>query len=81
MKRSRMEIIYDILTSIDRGVKSKTRIMYAANLDWRSFSKYISFLEEEGFVSRNGNGYVLTEKGRIFISKLREIEELLTVTI
>jgi len=79
MKRSRFEIIYDILSCLERGSSTKTRLMYAANLDWRNFSRYASYLEEEGLIAYNGGCYTITEKGRTLLNKLRESLELLCV--
>lgn len=78
MKRSRMEIIFEIMKNVDAGVRTKTRLMYASNLDWRSFSKYISFLEEEGFVVCTNDSYRLTDKGKLLLQKMKEVAEILS---
>ncbi|MBO8180249.1 MAG: hypothetical protein H0Z19_07195 [Archaeoglobus sp.] len=78
MKRSRMEIIFEIMKNVDAGVSTKTRLMYASNLDWRSFSKYISFLEEEGFVVCTNDSYRLTDKGKLLLQKMKEVAEILS---
>lgn len=76
MRRSRMEIIFEILKNVEDGIGAKTRLMYASNLDWRNFSRYISFLEEKGFVVCSGDSYKLTEKGKLLLQKMREVAEL-----
>ncbi len=73
-----MEIIFEILKNIESGVSAKTRLMYASNLDWRNFSRYISFLEEEGFVVSSDGTYKLTSKGKLLLQKMREVAEILS---
>ncbi len=73
-----MEIIFEIMKNVDAGVSTKTRLMYASNLDWRSFSKYISFLEEEGFVVCTNDSYRLTDKGKLLLQKMKEVAEILS---
>ena len=73
-----MEIIFEIMKNVDAGVSTKTRLMYASNLDWRSFSKYISFLEEEGFVVCTNDSYRLTDKGKLLLQKMKEVTEILS---
>ncbi|NPA62478.1 MAG: hypothetical protein GXN95_02870 [Methanococci archaeon] len=63
-KRSQFEVIFEILHIIKEGEKVKTRIMYAANLDWRNFSKYMDFLIGHGFIKKDKNEkFELTELG------------------
>ncbi|MEM2191934.1 MAG: winged helix-turn-helix domain-containing protein [Archaeoglobaceae archaeon] len=79
MKRSRIEIIFEILKALDSGVTTKTRLMYASNLDWRNFSRYVDYMLKEGLIATKGNEYRLTEKGRSLLVKLREISQILSL--
>lgn len=76
MRRSRWEIVRSILESIDRGIRGKSRLMHATNLDWRIFERYTSYLEQEGYVKYNGKGYEITEKGKGLLKKLKELNEM-----
>ncbi len=82
--RNRWEIIRDILkATIDDKKIKKTRILQKAYLDWRTFNRYFDYLLTEGLIEKRiGEGnpdecYMITEKGRIFMKKLKELEEVL----
>lgn len=79
MKRSRSEIIFEILKALDSGITTKTRLMYASNLDWRNFSKYVDYLIKEGLIATKDNEYRLTEKGKSILTKLMEISQILSL--
>ena len=67
-RRSRMEMYFDILHSIDGGEEKPTRIMYKANLCWVVASERIEWLENQGFISsaetEGRRTYHLTDRGR-----------------
>ncbi|MCX9011926.1 MAG: hypothetical protein OIN66_12480 [Candidatus Methanoperedens sp.] len=82
-KRSRWELIYDVLrvTSEEKDAK-KTRIMQRAYLDWRNFKKYFELLLEKGFIVKCNSppdGYKITEKGLELLERLRNVDEIRTV--
>lgn len=79
MKRSRMEIIFEILKAVESGVNTKTRLMYASNLDWRNFSRYISYMLKEQLICCNSERFYLTDKGKKLLTKFREISEILNL--
>jgi predicted transcriptional regulator len=66
--RQRINIIADILNVAGSGAK-KTKIMYVANLSYQLLEKYLEETVNIGFVRFNGNGYEVTEKGRLFLEK------------
>jgi|Deesub1362B_J571_1020462.scaffolds.fasta_scaffold08319_4 predicted transcriptional regulator len=66
--RSRLEIIADILKAAGDGSR-KTRIMYFANLSYRLLERYLARVIEARLLSRNGERYEITEKGKIFLEK------------
>jgi predicted transcriptional regulator len=63
-----MDIIADILNVASSGAK-KTKIMYIANLSYQLLEKYLQETLGIGFVRFNGDGYEITEKGRLFLEK------------
>ncbi|ADC65839.1 conserved hypothetical protein [Ferroglobus placidus DSM 10642] len=78
IKRSKWEITYAILKSIQNGEKSKTRIMYEAYLDWRNFSRYIKFLIDKNLVvEKNGGKLEITQKGEKILKIMEELIELI----
>jgi predicted transcriptional regulator len=81
-KRERTEIISAILAAAGDGVTAKTRLMYKTNLDTRAIKKYLGLLTEKGFLRDEGNddghsSYHLTEEGRRFLERSRELDGML----
>ncbi len=82
-RRSRLEIILNILSAVRDGVDKPTRIMYAANLSWRPSQRVLSSLMEQGLVEvRVGSGkfrkrYVITEKGANVLDYFEKANEVL----
>ncbi len=83
-ERNRWEIIRDILkATIDDTKVKKTRILQKAYLDYRTFNRYFNFLNDEGFITKyKANGcnkecYMITDKGKAFIKKLKELEDVM----
>jgi predicted transcriptional regulator len=79
-KRSRWELIYDVLKVTYEEKKSKkTRIMQRAYLDWRNFQKYFELLIDKGFIAKCNNvpdNYEITEKGMKLLERLRKVDEI-----
>lgn len=82
MKRSRHMIISQILDVCSSGA-SKTRIVYQANLNFRTVSPYIELLTKNGLIeSKNGRTilYKTTEKGFKLQENFRNIDGSLSLT-
>ncbi len=82
MKRSRHKIISEILDICKVGA-SKTRIVYQANLNFRTVNPYIDMLIKNDLVEINHGNTILyktTEKGINLLDNFKqihcEIEEL-----
>ena len=80
-KRSRIDIIGDILLSIrDKGGEIKpTHLMYKSNLSHSQMKSYLEELVEKSFIQKtkkeNYEYIILTDKGFNFIQKLKEMKE------
>ena len=83
-RRSRTEVIIDILTEALRGAK-KTRIMYRANLNFLRFKKYLSELLDGSLIAMVNNPdsggvvYKTTEKGKALLEVLKKVERFISV--
>ena len=72
VRRSRLEIYFDVLEVIDKGTNIPTRIMYETNLSWTAacsvFDTLINsdFIKEERWMS--SKRYHITEKGKNALS-------------
>ena len=79
-KRSRSDIIGDMLTSIrEKGEIKPTHLMYKSNLSHTQMQSYLEELVEKNFVKKiNKSDYeyfTLTPKGYEFLQKLSEMKE------
>jgi predicted transcriptional regulator len=63
-----MEIVADILRATGRGAR-KTKIMYAANLSFKVFQKYLQDSINIGFINSNDGFYQVTENGELFLKR------------
>lgn len=77
MRRSRVEVVADILRATNGVGATKTQIVYRANLNFKLASRYLQHLLEKGYIEeaeRNGKKvYLATQKGQAFLRKLFEI--------
>ena len=79
-KRSRHTIISQIL-DICRGGASKTRIVYQANLNFRTVDPYIDLLIKNNLIeAKRGNRilYETTERGKALREDFEQINSQLT---
>jgi len=80
-KRSRVDIIYDMLQVIqDKGGKIKpTHLMYKANLSHNQMKGYLDDLLSKGFLEKNNvsnrSMIFLTKKGRDLFIKYKQMKE------
>ncbi len=81
MKRSKFEIISEILLSCSNSGTNITKIVYRVNLNFKVAQQYLDYLVQNELIEVIENGkkkkYVATEKGRDFVRKFREINESL----
>lgn len=83
-KRTRIEIIYDMLRTIQsKGGKIKpTHLMYKANLSHNQMKQYLDELSAKGFVADEKVGkeerkmLVLSDKGNAFINQFNQMKEM-----
>jgi len=47
-RRSKLEIMLNVLGTIERGIDKPTRIMYSANMSWNPTQKVLDKLVKEG---------------------------------
>lgn len=72
MRRSRIDIIIDVLEAAKAGV-NKTGIVYQANLNFTLAGKYLDLLQERGLMENRLDKYITTEKGKVFLQKAQDI--------
>ena len=80
-RRSRMEIIHDMLAAIQKkgGLIKPTHLMYKANLSHQLMKEYVNELMEKQLMSEDIDEgkkvYVITEKGNEFLAQYRKMCE------
>jgi len=80
-KRSRMQIIFDMLNLINNkhGRIKPTHLMYKANLSHKQMSLYLEELTKKGLVSseeeKGKKEIILTKKGKDFLIKYAQMIE------
>jgi len=80
-RRGEVQILTDILTLSLKGAKS-THLMYKANLSYSTLRKYLSSALRRGLVSKvcDDDGsvvYCITERGRLILERLNEVNYVL----
>ncbi len=85
VRRSRLDIYFDVLDVIDKGTKKPTRIMYETNLGWTSLCNVFETLINSDFIReekwKNSKRYYITEKGKNALSyHLKSLEGLFIVS-
>ena len=76
-RRSRIELLVDVLRAIYKGRRSPSRVVYAAKLSYDRVVKHITFLEEQGLIQRlegQKKRYEITGRGADVIKYFDEIE-------
>lgn len=80
MRRGKYEIISDILDNA-RNPKTKTSIVYGANLSFEQAGKYLDMLIQNGLmekIAEKNTKYKTTEKGREFVQGYNELENIVS---
>jgi len=78
-RRDRMQIMISILDTCTRGA-NKTRIVYQANLNFRTVNPYLDLLEERGLIqitTDKNTLYKTTPKGLDLIENFDNINKIL----
>lgn len=82
-RRSRVEVIIDILTEALKGA-NKTRIMYRANLNFLRFNCYLSEMLENGLLIEENHDdgrvvYKVTKNGKALLETLRKAQQFMSI--
>jgi predicted transcriptional regulator len=82
-RRGEVQILIEILAISLRGVKV-THLMYKANLSYSTLHKYLSAMSKQGLIIEafKDDGSVMyraTEKGKLVLGKLKEVQCVLHV--
>ena len=73
-KRSKYEIVHDILEAISPG-ENIMYIMYKSNLSYTVTRKYVDRLKAKGLIMQKDRTYYLTEKGIKLLDVLKQYKQ------
>jgi predicted transcriptional regulator len=78
-RRSKYEIIYDILSTLLESPLHKTLLIYNAKVDTRQAKRYLNYLLMLGLIEYvQGEKIIrITDKGRRYLQLYKEISDLL----
>ena len=84
-RRSRLQIVVDVLRIIDGGCRKPTRIMYKSNLSGRPLTRILDRLVNDGLVKieeiKHGrymhSRYTITSRGKRVLEAYRDLGALL----
>ena len=87
VRRSKLELILDVLEAVMNDTEKPTRIMYEANLSWTILNEILSSLVSQSLLEeidtsrsrdrRNNRVYRITKKGETVVRFYRNAEKLL----
>lgn len=75
-RRGKLDIIAEVLAYCEQP-KTKTSIMYNANLNYAQLKVHMDTLLAQGLLVKAGNKYVVTEKGFRFLELFLQLNDLL----
>jgi predicted transcriptional regulator len=81
-KRSKGQIIAEILTRCQRDGASKTKVVYASGLNFLTIKPYLATLDKNGLIEIVPGSYPLyriTQKGEDALVHLRALEKLIPI--
>ena len=86
-RRSKLEIMLEVLSAVINGIDKPTRIMYAVNLSWRPTKSLLSSLVDQGLLTmketpgggRSKRSYGITEKGTNTLRYFDGLKEIIEV--
>lgn len=87
-RRSKFQLSIEVLKQIKEGERKPTRIMYSANLSWKSLKEILTSLTEQGLVDeiilkkgkkRARRRYKITSKGENVLKYYSVVSDLIEI--
>ena len=77
MRRDKRGIIADILKVCKRQASGKTRIVYTANMNFKTAGRYLDWMVSKGLVAKEGKHFKVLPKGDELLGSLRQTEGIM----
>ena len=87
-RRSKFQLSVEVLGQIKQGEKKPTRIMYSANLSWKSLKEILQSLVSQGLIEesivsrtskRSKKRYMITPKGENVLQYYNMVSDLIEI--
>lgn len=82
-RRSKLEVLLDIMDVVSEGNTGPTKIMYQSNISWQTLQESLDILLSNGLLFEGSDNlrkfYRLTEKGFRVLNQYRGLREDLSV--
>jgi predicted transcriptional regulator len=78
IRRDKLEIIRNILQICKKGDATKTKIVYQANLNFKTAGIYLDWLINHELIIKEENTYRATVKGIELLSNLQDVSLFLS---
>jgi predicted transcriptional regulator len=84
-RRSRTELVCEVLESIDSGIHKPTHILYNTKVSWNVYTEIMDMLQNKNFIetvpsdessTRNRVKYYLTEDGKEALEGMRFLKDV-----
>ena len=84
-RRSRTELVCEVLESIDSGIHKPTHILYNTKVSWNVYTEIMDMLESKNFIetmpsnessTRNRVKYYLTDDGKEALEGMRFLKDV-----
>ncbi|MCW4011826.1 MAG: helix-turn-helix transcriptional regulator [Candidatus Bathyarchaeota archaeon] len=84
-RRSRTDLVYEVLESIDSGIHKPTHILYNTKVSWNVYTEIIDMLQTKNFIktvsskessTRNRVQYYLTDNGREALQGMQFLKDV-----
>jgi predicted transcriptional regulator len=86
-RRTRTELVYEVMESINSGIHKPTHILYNTRVSWNVYTEIIDLLEDKKFINivetpepstRNRVKYYLTSDGKDALQGMRFLKDIFT---
>ena len=85
-RRSKLEVMLDVLSAVMSGIDKPTHIMFAANTGWRSSQSILSSLVNQGLLTMketpgraSKRSYGITEKGTNVLKYFEGLKNIIEI--
>jgi predicted transcriptional regulator len=80
-RRNKLEILSSILNLCKAESSSKTKIVYAVNLNFKNAGLYIEWLTQRGYLEKSDKIYKTTDSGCNLLKNLEKINDTINEKI